>query len=88
MAESDTVMLPTDVRPTSYKLVLAPDLSDFTFRGEETVRIEVVEPTAAIVLNCTEIEVQSCRLIASDGSTQELVETSFDEDDETVIATI
>ena len=84
MAESNAETLPTDVRPTSYKLVLAPNLNDFTFRGEETVGIEVVEPTSAILLNCTEIEVQSCRLTASDGSTQEPVETSFDEDDETV----
>ena len=44
--------LPAHVRPLKYKLTLEPDLTGFTFRGEERIDLEVLEPTSAIALNC------------------------------------
>jgi aminopeptidase N len=49
--------LPRTVRPRRYDLTLEPDLDTATFAGEETIEVEVVEPTAEIVLNAAEIEV-------------------------------
>ena len=83
MPKSNAVMLPANVRPSSYKLMLTPDLTEFAFRGEETVEIEILEPTAAIVLNCADIAIQSCRLTLADASAVAPVETSLDESDET-----
>ena len=84
MAESTALILPRSVKPVKYRLTLEPDFSDFTFRGQETVDIEVVEPTTAITVNCIEISIQSCRLTASDGSTMSPAEIGFDESRETV----
>ena len=83
MPESGAVTLPANVRPSRYDLTLAPDLNDFTFRGAETVEIEVLAPTAEIVLNAAELAVESCRVALPDGSTVSPAETSFSEEEET-----
>jgi puromycin-sensitive aminopeptidase len=49
--------LPRTVRPRRYDLTLEPDLDTATFAGEETIEVEVVEPTAEIVLNAAEIDI-------------------------------
>ncbi|MCH7786215.1 MAG: M1 family metallopeptidase, partial [Chloroflexi bacterium] len=84
MPESNAVMLPASVRPVRYRLTLEPNLSDFTFRGEESVDIEVLDPTSKVVLNSAEIAVQSCRLTLADGSTLTPQSISLDESEETV----
>ena len=83
MPKSNAVMLPANVRPSSYKLMLEPDLSDFTFRGEETVEIEILERTPTIVLNCADITIQTCKLTQANGSTVAPVNTRLDEGAET-----
>ncbi len=84
MATSTAVMLPGNVKPVKYQLVLTPDLQSFTFQGEETVHIQVIEPTSSITMNCEEIAVQSCRLTLSDGTALDASETAMDSSDETV----
>ena len=83
MPKSNAVMLPADVKPIRYALTLTPDLGDFTFRGDESIEIEVLEPTSTIALNSAEIAIQSCTLTLSDGSALSPVETSVNEEDET-----
>jgi len=53
----DPYRLPRQVRPTRYDLRLEPDLLTLTFTGEETVTLEVEEPTAEIVLNAVELTI-------------------------------
>ena len=84
MPGSKAVTLPANVKPSRYKLTLEPNLEDFTFRGEESVDIEVLEPTGEIVLNCIEIAIISCDLMLGDGTTLAPQETSFDETQQTV----
>ena len=50
MTTLDKIVLPTNVRPINYTLKLRPDLTQFTFAGEETIEIEVLESTSAIQL--------------------------------------
>ena len=83
MTSSNEWKLPTNVRPTAYRITLEPDLETFTFKGSETIDIELAEPTASIVLNSAEIEIQSASVTLPDGSTHDAT-TSFDEDKETV----
>ena len=83
MTSSDEWKLPTNVRPTNYRLSLAPDLDTFTFKGSETIDIQVSEPTSSIVLNSAEIEIQSADVTLPDGSTHDAA-TMFDEDKDTV----
>ena len=62
MPSSEAIVLPKSVRPKKYQLKLQPNFSDFTFQGEETVDIEVVEPTAEIVLNAADLQIASAVL--------------------------
>ena len=68
MVKSNAIMLPPNVRPVKYALTLEPDLVNFTFRGEESIDIEVVESTSSITLNSIEITIQSCELVFNDGT--------------------
>jgi aminopeptidase N len=61
--------LPTTVIPSHYTLKLAPDLKAATFSGEETIDVNVSQPTNSITLNAIEIAFQSVT-INSNGSQQ------------------
>jgi aminopeptidase N len=54
--------LPKDVVPVEYVAHLAPDVEGNTFRGSETVEIEVLRPTSTIMLNAAGIEIDSASL--------------------------
>jgi puromycin-sensitive aminopeptidase len=62
MSRSNAVLLPGNVTPKAYRITLAPDLAAFTYRGEETVEIEVLEPTTTIVLNADGLELQAAEI--------------------------
>jgi puromycin-sensitive aminopeptidase len=67
MAERKPYRLPTTVIPERYELRLAPDLSNWTFSGEEQVAIHVQEPVRDIVLNAVELDFHAVSLRCSDG---------------------
>jgi puromycin-sensitive aminopeptidase len=49
--------LPRSVVPRRYDLTLEPDLDAATFTGSEAVAVEVVEPSAEVVLNALDLEI-------------------------------
>ena len=51
----DPYRLPRHVRPTRYDLRLEPDLATLTFTGDETITLEIEEPTAEVVLNAVDL---------------------------------
>jgi len=59
--------LPRSVVPRRYDLTLEPDLDAATFAGHEAVTVEVVEPTAEIVLNAVDIEIDEATLTPAGG---------------------
>ncbi|MBI4328514.1 MAG: M1 family metallopeptidase [Chloroflexi bacterium] len=83
MTTSDHSLLLSNVRPRKYRITLTPDLEAFTFQGEETIDISVVEPTSEIALNAVEIEVQSARVVHPDGTATAASQISYDETNET-----
>ena len=83
MPSADAVVLPASVKPKKYRLTLQPDLNTFTFKGEQTVDIEIVEPTARIVLNAAELEISGVTL-RRNGSETSTHSVSLDADTETV----
>src|SRR5919198_3592631 len=85
MSTLATSLLPAEVRPVRYRISLAPDLSAFTFAGEETVDIEVSQPTSQIVLNAAELEIQEAHLL-HDG--QRIPAQAIDLDAEAETATL
>ena len=69
MPSADAVVLPSNVKPMKYRLTLQPDLDTFTFKGAQTVDIEIVEPTARIALNSAELEIGAVALRRNGSST-------------------
>ncbi len=68
MPAFEAVVLPETTRPSKYRITLQPDLSNFTFKGEQSVDLEVLEPTATIVLNSVELKISSATLFANDAA--------------------
>jgi puromycin-sensitive aminopeptidase len=74
--------LPPTVRPRRYDLTLEPDLDTATFAGEETIEVEVVEPTAEIVLNAAEIEIDEASVELPGKAKPATITLSLDEEAE------
>ena len=67
MPKETTHRLPGTVRPEKYTIELRPDLTGFTFRGDEFIAIRVLQPVKMIVLNASELEVTQATLQGRDG---------------------
>src|SRR5947208_13920832 len=61
--------LPNTVRPEKYTIELRPDLTRFTFQGEESVAIRVLRPVKTIELNASQLEVTQAALRLPGGRT-------------------
>jgi len=61
--------LPGGVNPEHYTLWFAPDLAKATFRGRETIRVQVARPTTTVTLHAAEITFTEVS-IAAGGQTQ------------------
>src|SRR6266542_4011459 len=62
MSAQKPYRLPSTITPERYEIRLTPDLSNWTFAGEQKVLIRVVEPVREIVLNAAELEFHSVSL--------------------------
>ncbi|PKB72266.1 MAG: hypothetical protein BZY87_01245 [SAR202 cluster bacterium Io17-Chloro-G6] len=82
MPASEAVVLPETTRPSKYRITLQPDLEDFTFKGEQSIDILVLEPTSTIVLNAIDLEITSVALHAN-GNTLSSRSVTIDKDAET-----
>lgn len=71
--------LPRHVIPSHYDLRLEPDLETFTFKGAVSITLGAVETVDAIVLNCTELDIKSVRLVSGDTAI-EVEDVSYDEE--------
>ena len=63
MPSAEAVVLPDNVRPVHYDLTLTPDFEDFTFSGEVDIAVRMEAGTSEIVLNCSEIDIQSASIV-------------------------
>lgn len=68
LAEPDVTSyrLPKTVIPTRYEIKLSPDLTTFSFDGEEIITIEVKKATQEILLNSLELEILSAQIKCQD----------------------
>lgn len=62
--------LPQIAVPNSYQLSFAPDFSNNTFAGEETIQVQVLKPTSEIVLHSKDINFQSASITSTGVSQQ------------------
>ncbi|MEE3248079.1 MAG: M1 family metallopeptidase, partial [Chloroflexota bacterium] len=82
MPATDAVVLPETACPSKYRIKLHPDLTDFTFDGEQSVDIQVLEATSSIVLNAMDLKIEKATLHAM-GTTLTTRAVNFDKDAET-----
>lgn len=61
-ATLDPHRLPHDVVPRRYAVELEPDLAAATFSGTVNIDVEVLEPTATVVLNAIELEITAAQI--------------------------
>ncbi|RYE71421.1 MAG: hypothetical protein EOO80_21815, partial [Oxalobacteraceae bacterium] len=54
--------LPKDVVPLQYTAHIVPDVAANTFRGTQTVEIDVLRPTSTIMLNADNLQIESAAL--------------------------
>ena len=67
MSQTSPYRLPTNARPTAYRLTLTPDLQNFTFSGSVDIDVEVAEPTGRILLNAAELQISAATATVASG---------------------
>ena len=82
MPSTEALLLPNTVRPKKYRLTLQPDTETFTFKGSQSIDIDVLEPTDRIILNAAELEIGAVSVIR-DGNVTACSSVSFDAENET-----
>lgn len=55
-------VLPTNVKPLKYSLTFEPNFTDFTFKGEESIKLAVNQLSSSITLNSTEITIHDANV--------------------------
>uniref|UniRef100_A0A914UVZ4 Uncharacterized protein n=1 Tax=Plectus sambesii TaxID=2011161 RepID=A0A914UVZ4_9BILA len=60
--------LPELVKPRHYDITLKPDLTNFTFEGHETIKLEVVKPTNFLKFHSSEIVISEASAKTSEGA--------------------
>jgi puromycin-sensitive aminopeptidase len=71
MSAEKPYRLSTNVTPERYELKLTPDLTTWTFTGDEKISIHVHEPVREIILNAAELELHAVSLKTADGKVRE-----------------
>ncbi len=79
--------LPKEVIPLEYVAHLAPDIDANSFTGLETVEIEVLRPTATIMLNAAALDIDSAAL-SGKGMKQRKLTPVLDDKQETLSFTL
>ena len=64
--------LPLHIKAERYKIMLKPDLENFTFYGEETIYLTLEKPTKEITLHCADLEImcEEAKKISIDPKTE------------------
>lgn len=78
--------LPQNVTPSHYKLSLDPSIEQKSFSGEETIDVNLAQPSKEIVLHSLDLDISSAEISAS-GSVQN-AEVTYDKPDEMVRLTV
>jgi puromycin-sensitive aminopeptidase len=78
-------VLPRNIIPTNYDLWLKPNLESFKFDGKVKISLDVLTTTSKILLNATELEIQS---ITVENTTESMQLENFDLDENSQILSI
>jgi len=79
--------LPVNVIPSVYDLKLQPNLTTFTFEGEESISVQVKEETKTVTLNSADIKIHKVKYVSEGQEFIEGVEISYCTENEEVVFT-
>src|SRR5947209_7847070 len=68
--------LPDVATPENYRITLTPNFTTDKFAGDEIIRVRVLKPTDAIVLNAFQIDFQSASISA--GGAEQVAKVTLD----------
>ena len=77
--------LPKSVKPNNYIVSLEPNFTDFTFQGNVEISISISSPCDQILLNASEMEIQS--VVLNDSDNTWVANYSIDEETEVLSLT-
>jgi aminopeptidase N len=83
---ADAQRLPTIVTPSHYDLKFTVDLGRERFEGAETIRVQVAEPTAKVVLNAFELTLRDVTI--GTGAAAQTATVTMDESSQTATLTV
>src|SRR5471030_2879375 len=78
--------LPSIVTPSHYDLGFVVDLSRERFEGTETIRIQVAEPTAKVVLNAADLQLREVTI--GTGTAAQTATVTLDDATQTATLTV
>lgn len=76
-------VLPKNVKPLHYNLVLEPNFSDFTFHGTVDIDLEVLEDSTSIALNTNELDIHATSLVLDGARADVAAQLSYEADSQT-----
>ena len=76
-------VLPKNVKPLHYDIVLEPDLEKFTYSGEVTIDLDVVEDTSSISLNTIDLDIHETKITSGNDTITSSPKLSYDDDSQT-----
>ena len=77
--------LPTDVVPVNYTLILEPNLTEFTFKGNVVIDTKLTNPVNSVTVNSCEIEIDTCSFQGNvPGSSLQTGTIDYQKENETV----
>ncbi len=76
-------VLPKNVKPLHYDLVLEPNFETFKYEGEVTIDLDVKEDTTSISLNTLEIDIHETKVMTGSETSSSSPKVTRDEDSQT-----
>lgn len=58
------IRLPRAVSPSLYRLKVEPNFGTFSFKGDETISINIRQPTAKVILNAAELQIERASILS------------------------
>lgn len=81
-AERAKYSLPDLASPSEYELQFEPDLSSFTFKGTESIKLNILKPCNEIILNSKTLRIQDAFISAENSSKKVPLQVKLDEQTE------
>jgi puromycin-sensitive aminopeptidase len=83
MTTANPYRLSGNVLPTKYNLTITPNLTDFTFSGNEIIDILTTEPTDRVSINSIDLEIADASVTMENGTSLTAQNIELDEEMET-----